>query len=65
MPRHCGEGTGGSYSELRWEPFTLQLHVVQNNGTPVPPNLFTAPNKAELIQYVMGTLPVNVEVVTD
>ena len=47
------------------EPFTLLLHVLQNNGTPVPPSLFTVPNTAELVQDVTGTVPVNVEVVTD
>ena len=39
--------------------------MLQNNGTPVPPSLFTAPNTVELVQEVTGTVPVNVEVVTD
>ena len=39
--------------------------MLQNNGTPVPPSLFTAPNTMELVQEVTGTIPVNVEVVTD
>ena len=39
--------------------------MLQINGTPVPPSLFTAPNTAELIQQVTGTIPINVEVVMD
>ena len=61
----CGGGTGHSSGEMRREPFTLLLHVLQNNGAPVPPSLFMAPNTAELVQEVTGTIPVNVEVVTD
>ena len=59
---------GGTHSPsqvVTWEPFTLLLHVLQNNGTLVPPNLFTAPNMVELVQHVTGMLPINVEVVTD
>ena len=41
------------------------MHVVQNNGNPIPPSLFTAPNTAELVQHVMETLPINIEIVTD
>ena len=47
------------------KPFTLLLHVVQNNGQPMPSNLFMALNTAELIWRVASTQPVNVEVVTD
>ena len=39
--------------------------MLQSNGTPVPPSFFTAPNTTELIQQVTGTVPINVEVVTD
>ena len=39
--------------------------MLQNNGTPVPLSLFTAPNTTELVQQVTGTVPINVEVVMD
>ena len=58
-------GTSSPSQVVTWEPFTLLLHVLQNNGTPVPPSLFTAPNTAELVWHVMGALPINVEVVMD
>ena len=58
-------GTSSPSQVVTWEPFTLLLHVVQNNGTLVPPNFFTAPNTVELVQHIMGMLPINVEVVMD
>ena len=58
-------GTSSPSQVVTLEPFTLLLHVLQNNGTPVPPRLFTAPNTAELVQHIRGALPINVEVVTD
>ena len=61
----CGGSTSSpTYGGVR-EPFTLLLHVLQNNGTPVPLSLFTAPNTAELVQQVTDTIPINVEVVMD
>ena len=61
----CGGETNGNTSIRHPKPFTLLLHVVQNNGQPMPSNLFTALNTAELIWRVASTQPVNVEVVTD
>ena len=58
-------GTNSPSQVVTWEPFTLLLHVLQNNGTLVPPSLLTVPTMAELVQHVMGALPINVEVVTD
>ena len=63
---HVGGGTSSPSQVVTWEPFTLLLHILQNNNrTLVPPNLFTAPNMAELVQHIMGMLPINVEVVMD
>ena len=58
-------GTSSPSQVVTWEPFTLLLHVLQNNGTPVPPSLFMAPNMAELVQHITSALPINVEVVMD
>ena len=58
-------GTSSPSQVVTWEPFTLLLHVLQNNGTPVPPSWFTTLNTVELVQHVMGALPINMEVVMD
>ena len=49
LPWHgqCEGSNGRPSGELRQEPFTLLLHVLQNNSTPVPPSLFMAPNITE------------------
>ena len=61
----CGGEITGDPDISHPKPFTLLLHVVQNNGQSMPSNLFTALNTAELVWRVAGTQPVNIEVVTD
>ena len=60
-----GEKGRDESSTFHTEPFTLLLHILQNDGHPVPSTLFTAVNTAKLVQEVTGTIPVSVEVVTD
>ena len=60
-----GEKGRDESSTFHTEPFTLLLHILQNDGHPVPSTLFTAVNTAKLVQEVTGTVPVSVEVVTD
>ena len=60
-----GEKGRDESSTFHTEPFTLLLHILQNDEHPVPSTLFMAVNMAELVQEVTGTIPVSVEVVTD
>ena len=60
-----GEKGRDKSSTFHTEPFTLLLHILQNDGHPVPSTLFMAVNTAELVQEVTGTILVSVKVVTD
>ena len=44
-----GEKGRNESSTFHTEPFTLLLHILQNDGHPVPSTLFTAVNMAKLV----------------